>query len=243
MRASTATINRRQQKSKSSSSSPPSNISGGRSLLDYSIVGCFILIIGLVVVLLDTYEYVNVGLHLRGGGAGARDDNDTASSPSKQLNAREEGALMEAMTSSYSTKHEDIEETNREISNAKSILAEKQAEVETVVNHMDDSKVVAGVVASPEVKKIVDEIKEVVIVKESTDTLDQVKEEELIVEAVVEKELGIDQWCGTCIWKDIFKCDHRLIWLMNTYTETEVVIKESLIKDGHCTRKEGGKKD
>jgi hypothetical protein len=185
---------------------------------------------------------VNVGLHLRVGGAGARDNNDTASSTSKQLNAREEGALMEAMTSSYATKHEDIE-TNLEINNAKSILAEKQAEVETVVKHMDDSKVVAGVATSPEEKKIVDEIKEVVIVKESTDTLDQVKEEELIVEAVVEKELGIDQWCGTCIWKDIFKCDHRLIWLMNTYTETEVVIKESLIKDGHCTRKEGGKKD
>ena len=242
MRASTATIYRRQQKSKSRSSSPPSNISGGRSLLDYSIVGCFILIIGLVVVLLDTYEYVNVGLHLRVGGAGARDNNDTASSTSKQLNARKEGALMEAMTSSYA-KHEDIDETNLEINNAKSILAEKQAEVETIVKHMDDSKVVAGVVTSPEEKKIVDEIKEVVIVKESTDTLDQVKEEELIVEAVVEKELGIDQWCGTCIWKDIFKCDHRLIWLMNTYTETEVVIKESLIKDGHCTRKEGGKKD
>jgi len=234
-----ATINRRQQKSKSSSSSSPNNSSSGRSLLDYSIVGCFILIIGLVVVLLDTYQYVNVGLHLRGGGGVT---NNNAESTSKQLNAREEGALMEAMKSSYATKHEDIDETNREINNAKSILAEKQAEVETIVQHMDDSKVVAGVVTSTEEKKIVDEIKEVVIVKESTDTLDQVKEEELIVEAVVEKELGIDQWCGTCIWKDIFKCDHRLIWLMNTYTETEVVIKESLIKDGHCTMKEGGKK-
>jgi hypothetical protein len=103
----------------------------------------------------------------------------------------------------------------------------------------DDSKaVVAGVVRTPEEKKIVDEIKEVVKIKESTDTLDQVKEEELIV---VAEELGIDQWCGTCIWKDIFKCDHRLTWLMNKYTETEIVIKESLIKDGHCTGKEGGK--
>jgi hypothetical protein len=28
---------------------------------------------------------------------------------------------------------------------------------------------------------------------------------------------------------------------MNKYKVTEIVIKESLIKDGHCTRKEGGK--
>ena len=234
-----ATVNGR-QKSKSSSSLPSSDRSG-RSLLDYSIVGCFILILGLVVILLDTYEYVNVGLHLRGGGGVTTNNN--AESTSTQLNAREEGALMEAMTSSYATKQEDIDETNREIDKAKTILAKKQAEVETIVKHMDDdsNEVVAGVVTTPEEKKIVDEIKEVVIMKESNDTLDQVKEEELIVEAVVEKELGIDQWCGTCIWKDIFKCDHRLTWLMNKYTETEIVIKESLIKDGHCTGKEGGK--
>jgi hypothetical protein len=71
--------------------------------------------------------------------------------------------LMEAMTSSYATKQEDIDETNREIDKAKSILAKKQAEVETIVKHMDDSKEVAGIVTAPEEKKIVDEIKEAVI--------------------------------------------------------------------------------
>jgi hypothetical protein len=154
-----ATVNGR-QKSKSSSSLPSSDRSG-RSLLDYSIVGCFILILGLVVILLDTYEYVNVGLHLRGGGGVTTNNN--AESTSTQLNAREEGALMEAMTSSYATKQEDIDETNREIDKAKSILAKKQAEVETIVKHMDDSKEVAGIVTAPEEKKIVDEIKEAVI--------------------------------------------------------------------------------
>lgn len=243
MRTATTTVHGRQKNKPSSL--PPSN-RRGRSLLDYSIVGCFILILGLVVVLLDTYDYVNVGSHyLRGGGAGVR-DNDTSSSSSKQLNAREEGALMEAMTSSYATKQEDIDETNRDIDNAKSILAQKLTEVETIVEHIMDDKnkaVAAEVIITPEEKKIVDEIKEVVIIKQNTDTLDQEKEEELIVEAVVEKELGIDQWCGTCIWNDTFTCHHRLIWLMNKYTETEVVIKESLIKDGHCTRKEGERKE
>jgi hypothetical protein len=38
------------------------------------------------------------------------------------------------MTSSYATKQEDIDETNREIDKAKSILAKKQAQVETIAN-------------------------------------------------------------------------------------------------------------
>ncbi|KAL3781289.1 hypothetical protein ACHAW5_003047 [Stephanodiscus triporus] len=108
--------------------SPP-----GRSILDYSIVGCFVLIFLLVFLLLDAYEYVTVPAppSPARGRTGRTIDSNVVES------ARERGAIMEAMTASASK--EDLEDAERDIDAAKAILAKTRAEVEIVVDKIDDN--------------------------------------------------------------------------------------------------------
>lgn len=194
----------------------PSPSSSGYSCLDYSIVGCAAIILLLIIVLLDAYEYVSVPgasvLRGSGGGLGKAIGSDVV------VSAREQGAAMEAMTAS-ATK-EDLEEAKREIDEAKATLAKLHAEVAKIVDkaevELKEEKVVEAakngespIIKTPEEKK-----------------KEEVKKEE-IVETIVDKELGIDKWCGTCIWNNFVSCDRRKDWLMITYKITEEVAKES----------------
>ena len=105
--------------------------SSGYSCLDYSIVGCAAIILLLIIVLLDAYEYVSVpgASMLRGGGLGKVVGSDIV------VSAREQGAAMEAMTAS-ATK-EDLDEAKREIEEAKATLVKLRAEVEKTVEKVE----------------------------------------------------------------------------------------------------------
>jgi hypothetical protein len=192
--------------------SPP-----GRSILDYSIVGCFVLIFLLVLLLLDAYEYVTVpgASSLRAGGRGRTIDSNVV------VSARDQGAIMEAMTASASK--EDLEEAKRDIDAAKDILAKTRAEVEIVVGKVDDH---LKEVKTAEAAK--SDEKPVTVVETPKEAMQKEVKKEELVEAMVEKELGIDKWCGTCIWNNFAKCDRRKEWLMAKYKITEVVAKEGL---------------
>jgi hypothetical protein len=191
--------------------SPP-----GHSILDYSIVGCFALIFLLVIVLLDAYEYVTVpGVSsLRGAGRGGTVGPDVAA-----MSAREHGAAMEAMTAS-ATK-EDLDEAKREIAAAKEVIAKTRAEVETIVGKVEDHLKEEAAEASKKGEN------PTTVVETPEEKMKEIVKKEEIVEVVVEKELGIDNWCGTCVWKNTFSCDKRKSWLMERYGITEVEAKEA----------------
>jgi hypothetical protein len=189
-------------------SSPP-----GHSILDYSIAGCFALIFLLVILLLDAYEYVTVpGVSsLRGGGRSGTVGPD--------MSARENGAAMEAMTAS-ATK-EDLEEAKREIADAKAIIAKMHAEVETIVGKVEDQAKEEATEAAKDGEN------PAAVVETPEEKMKEIVKKEDIVETVLEKELGIDKWCGTCIWNNAFACDKRKSWLMEKYGITEVEAKEA----------------
>jgi hypothetical protein len=180
-------------------------------------VGCFVLIFLLVLLLLDAYEYVTVpgASSLRAGGRGRTIDSNVV------VSAREQGAIMEAMTASASK--EDLEEAKRDIDAAKDILAKTRAEVEIVVGKVDDH---LKEVKTAEAAK--SDEKPVTVVETPKEAMQKEVKKEELVEAMVEKELGIDKWCGTCIWNNFAKCDRRKEWLMAKYKITEVVAKEGL---------------
>ena len=119
-------------------------------------------------------------------------------------------------------KVEDSEllEVQAQIEEAKKLLAEKQAEVEKIVN------------------KVEDEIKEEkaegaggeTTVKEETPEEKKEEEElkEKIVEAVVEKELNLNKWCGGCQYGQMpFTCAKRVSWMMEAYGLNEDLAKEA----------------
>ena len=194
----------------------PNSSPHGHSILDYSIVGCFALIFLLVILLLDAYEYVTVpGVSsLRGGGRGGTVGSDVAA-----MSAREHGAAMEAMTAS-ATK-EDLDEAKREIAAAKAVIDKMHAEVETVVGKVEDHIKEEAAEAAKNGEN------PTAIVETPKEKMQEIVKKEEIVETIVEKELGIDKWCGTCIWKNNFTCDKRKSWLMERYGITEVEAKEA----------------
>ena len=82
--------------------------------------------------------------------------------------------------------------------------------------------------------------------KTNDDALDEKKieeDKEDVIEEIVEKELGIDEWCPDCIWLGIspHTCEARLGWLTGIYKVEENAGKISLLKDG-CSKKNGKKK-
>jgi hypothetical protein len=143
-------------------SSPP-----GHSILDYSIAGCFALIFLLVILLLDAYEYVTVpGVSsLRGGRRSGMVRPD--------MSGREHEAAMEAMTGS-ATK-EDLEETKREIVDAKATIAKLHAKVETIVDKVEDK------IKEEEIKAAKDDENPAAVVETPEEKMQEiVKKEEII---------------------------------------------------------------
>ena len=185
----------------------PNSSPPGHSILDYSIVGCFALIFLLVILLLE------------GGGRSGTVGHDGS--------AREHGAAMEAMTAS-ATK-EDLKEAKREIADAKAKIAKMHVEVERIVGKVEDH------VKEEAIKAAKNGENPSSVVKTPKEKMQEMVKKEEIVETVLEKELGIDKWCGTCIWNNAFACDHRKSWLMERYGITEVEAKESCAK--FCIKK------
>lgn len=195
---------------------------GGRSILDYSLVACFTLIVLLGILVLDAFEYISV--------PGASKARGAISSLSiGGMTQDEANAITASMTA------EQLEEAQKQIDAAKALLEEKTEEVEKIVTKVEEElkeeKVVEAVAAglpvpaapTPEVQKVEEEIKVE------------------IVKAVVEKELDIDTFCSGCQYGSMaFTCARRVDWLMTSYGLTEDMAKESACNK--CCLKRGNRK-
>ena len=74
------------------------------------------------------------------------------------------------------------------------------------------------------------------LIDDATEKKEEEEKKEEIVEAMVEKELGLENWCGECKWANMgFNCDKRVSWMMDTYHITEVAAKEANIEQ--CVKK------
>jgi hypothetical protein len=199
-----------------------------RKTLDYhSVVGCFTTLVFLLALLLTAYAYVTVP------GGVSSSFLLRAGSPLASVVSEEEIIFDEC---------EDIED----IDAAKATLAKKTAEVETAVRNKkvddhylkeeeEEKSVVEAARRGDDEEHATKTIVETPPNNELSTTTTMMREGERMkkeekkidVEALVEKELGINMWCGTCMWKDYCTCDKRKDWLMDRYKITEVVAKEA----------------
>ncbi|KAL3780578.1 hypothetical protein HJC23_004170 [Cyclotella cryptica] len=69
----------------------------------------------------------------------------------------------------------------------------------------------------------------------------ETEEKEELIEEIVEKELGIDEFCPECTWQQTsYTCEARFNFIQKRYhTDEDDVVKESLLDQG-CRRKSGG---
>mmetsp|Transcript_31902 Transcript_31902/g.52030 ORF Transcript_31902/g.52030 Transcript_31902/m.52030 type:complete len:198 (-) Transcript_31902:55-648(-) len=175
----------------------------GRSILDYSLIACFTLVILLALLVLDAFEYISVP-----GGKGANGNIHTG---------------IEAATGMSIMSKDELLELQKQIEDAKVVLQEKHDEVEKIVNKVEEEiKVEETPAGEPPKVETAAEKKE-----------EEVKKEE-IVEAIVEKELGIDKFCGSCQYKAMnFNCAKRVSWMIESYGITEDLAKESVLNSCH----------
>eukprot|EP00580_Thalassiosira_gravida_P002988 CAMPEP_0201607556 /NCGR_PEP_ID=MMETSP0492-20130828/6621_1 /ASSEMBLY_ACC=CAM_ASM_000837 /TAXON_ID=420259 /ORGANISM="Thalassiosira gravida, Strain GMp14c1" /LENGTH=207 /DNA_ID=CAMNT_0048072163 /DNA_START=122 /DNA_END=745 /DNA_ORIENTATION=+ len=189
----------------------------GRSILDYSLVACLTLILLMIILLLDAFEYVSVPGkdHVKAGFNAAKSMGSSIVGGGDETNA-------------------ELLELQKQIEDAKAILKEKHDEVEKLVEKVEDEIVeeekkeaLASGAPAPKVE-----------------TVQEKKEEEAkkeaVVKAVVEHELGLDKFCPDCQWKNMpFTCQKRVDWMMGTYSITEEAAKESVIQGCHTRLRRG----
>jgi len=74
--------------------------------------------------------------------------------------------------------------------------------------------------------------------KEANTSSNVQEEKEEVIEEIVEKELGIDEFCPTCIWLEtsVHTCEARLKWLKRHYKSEEDAGKKVLLDQG-CRKK------
>jgi len=166
----------------------------GRSTLDYSLIACFTLIVLLAILLLDAFEYITVP-----GASQAR-------------------GKLSSMSAAATTKGE-LAEVERQIDEAKVLLAEKHDEIEKLVTKVE-----------AEIKKEETPAGEPAKVETPAEQKAEEEKKEQVIAAVVEKELGIDNFCGHCQYGNMnFNCDKRVSWMMDSYGITEDMAKESAL--------------
>lgn len=203
----------------SSSSSPP-----GRSLLDYSLVACFGLILLLLGILIfDPFNETSI-------------DSSTSRSNPSSLTAWDNAAGVGSNTiidhqqdidAAAVTSNSELIEVEKQIHDAKVILSEKQDEVEKIVDKVEDE-----IKEDESGKDNNNNNNNKVETAEEKQHEEEVKEK--VIEAVVEKELGLDNWCGTCKYGGMsFTCAARVDWMMNKYKISYDVAKESTME--YCT--------
>lgn len=174
---------------------------GGRSILDYSLIACFTLIILLAILVLDAFEYITV--------PGAKKVSSGVS------------AGVKALTGNGEVTNDELLEVQKQIEEAKKVLAEKQAEVEKVVDKVEEE-------LEEEKKEEAVAKGEVVQVETPVEKLEKEVEKEKVVEAIVEKELNLDRWCGGCRYGSMnFTCAKRVDWLVSAYGMSQDQAKES----------------
>lgn len=203
-----------------SSSTPP-----GRSLLDYSLVACFGLILLLLGILIfDPSEQTSV--NSRSGPlsltAWGNPDGTNTKIDHQQIDAAAAVSKLE------------LDKVEKQIHDAKAILSEKRDEVKKVVdkveNEIKDEKSTDGNNNNKP---------ETISEKEKQQHEEGMKEK--VIETVVEKELGLDKWCGQCKYASMpFTCAARVEWMMNRYKITMDEAKESTME--YCGGGQSGRR-
>jgi hypothetical protein len=191
----------------------------GRSLLDYSLVACFGLILLLLGILLfDPSEQTSVDSKSSPSSLLAW-DNNTDGTTNNKIDHQHEIDAAAAVSKS------ELDEVEKRIHDAQAILSEKQDEVEKIVEKVENEIKDEKSTDSNSSNKPAGTISE----KEKQQREEEMKEK--VIEAVVEKELGLDKWCGQCKYASMpFTCQARVKWMMNKYKITEDEAKESTME-------------
>ena len=130
---------------------------------------------------------------------------------------------LEDITGMKMMTKQELAQLKLDVEQAKSVVHDKKEEVEEIVEKVELMEHELKPETVPVTKEEQEEEKE--------------KEQE-IVQKTVEKELGIDKWCGSCKWKDMgFSCDRRVSWLMERYHIEELEAKEASLNQGCHTRR------
>ena len=190
-----------------------------------------VLLVG--VLALDTYEYVSV--------PGADEARNTIHTGIENFSG------MEIMTK------EERAALSAEIESAKALVAAKHKELENIMFKMENEEkkkeaekareaaITAAKMSAEVDNKKSDEIKvapDSTTVTKPEETRQQEDERnDHIIETILEKELGIDKFCGDCMWKNTFRCDHRVAWMVDRYKITMDVAKEAVLDE--CTKPTG----
>lgn len=207
-------------------------------LIDGSLIICAIVTLFALLLVLDAYEYIVV--------PGA-----------SKVNGRQAPMTVPISTKSNVTTTVDVPDAKTadlqmEIKRAQQYIMQKRQElenmsvvqVETIAEEdgIDDTNLKADEELL-ETQQDEDEatiaqvtIEEQIAVKEKIQ-----EEKEEIIEEIVEKELGIDDWCPKCIWLGVsgYSCTDRLWWIKKYYkVKEDDAGKKALLKDG-CNKTDG----
>lgn len=191
-----------------------------RSAIDYTIYFCLTIVLLLVIILIDAYEYVSVpgakhaSNHIRTGVNLAGEKLHTG---------------VESITGLELMTKAEKEEMRREVEEAKEVVRKKHDEVEEIVEEVEIlEKEAHKPAATPDAPAA-----PVAVVTAQEKAVEEEKKE-VIVEEMVEKQLGLEKWCGDCKWKDMgFTCDQRVSYMIEKYEISEVEAKEANIN--HCS--------
>ena len=206
------------------------------NILDGSLIVCAVSALLALLLVLDAYEYVVVpgastvnGRGKQGSAATIEPTIDTVDPDASEAKKEIELALATLDFKRNEFKQLSVEEVEA--------VAEKDGVDDTQLKH--DQEVI-------EREKSMETRNHEIDGTINENTIDETKieiDKEDVIEEIVEKELGIDDWCPDCIWLRISEhtCEARLGWLTGIYKVEEDAGKISLLKDG-CSKKNGKKK-
>ncbi|KAL7488361.1 hypothetical protein ACHAW6_013950 [Cyclotella cf. meneghiniana] len=145
----------------------------------------------------------------------------------KRYHTDEDDVVKEALLDQGCRRKDDS--IDKEIDQAQLLIEEKHQELENI--------------STAETEQIAEEDGvDNTALKQASEASKSEEKEELIDE-IVEKELGIDEFCPECTWQQTsFSCQARLNFIQKRYhTDEDDVVKETLLDQG-CRRKRGGGK-
>ena len=195
-------------------------------LLDGSLIICAVGTLLALLLVLDAYEYV-------------------ALPGASRVNSR-----LPAASSPLSDAQEEKTELQLELEEAQRYIEQKRAElkkltveqIETVAesNGVDDSQLKSDEGRLESQEDVVLQSTEPETAEATLKEQIQVDKEE-IIEEIVEKEAGLEDWCPECIWLGTSEhsCENRLKWIKRHHKAEEDSGKIALMKDGGCSVKDG----
>jgi len=196
------------------------NGSGGRTLLDYSLIACFTLVVLLAILVLDAFEYIHI--------------------PGKEgVKVGINGGIGAAKSMMDNQSNEELAALQKEIDDAKARLEAKKKEVEKIVNKVEDEIKEEEKKEEAAAAAVEDPAPEPATMTPEEKRAEQEKKD-AVVKAVVGEQLGIDRFCGGCQYGGMgFSCAKRVSWMMDSYGLSEEVAIESVLHKCHTRLRRG----